>query len=133
MSIYKPCDIRGNAATELSPALYGIWGQSLAARIGAGKTMVTGGDVRSSTPPFLVALIDGLRRGGANVIDLGQLRRAIEHNGRLLRVRCRSKHKGGKAQKGETSVHWGHVPQTHGGKKGSLCPEMAFSAQVLFI
>lgn len=73
MSIYKPCDIRGNVAAELTPALYKSWGHALAARLGPGKTMVAGGDVRGSTPPFLTALIDGLRLGGANVIDLGLL------------------------------------------------------------
>ena len=32
MSVYKPCDIRGDAAEELSPALYRSWGQVLGER-----------------------------------------------------------------------------------------------------
>jgi hypothetical protein len=61
-------------------------------------------------------------------------RRALKHGrSRLLRVSGWSKHKGGEAQKGKASVHGGHVPETHGGKKGSLGQEMAFSLQLAFI
>lgn len=73
MSIYKACDIRGNAAIELSPTLYRRWGNILARQLAPGQTIVAGGDVRCSTPPFLAALIDGMCEGGAAVIDLGLL------------------------------------------------------------
>lgn len=73
MSIYKACDIRGNAAIELSPALYRRWGNILARQLKPGQTIVAGGDVRCSTPPFLAALVEGLSEGGASVIDLGLL------------------------------------------------------------
>jgi phosphomannomutase len=73
VSVYKPCDIRGEAATELSPALYEAWGRGLGRQLPQGAKFVVGGDVRESTPPFLAALIDGLCHEGLNVVDLGLL------------------------------------------------------------
>ena len=73
VSIYKPCDIRGTAATELSPQLYRSWGRTLGRQIEPGAKFVTGGDVRASTPEFLAALIEGLCQSGADVVDLGVL------------------------------------------------------------
>lgn len=71
MSIYKPCDIRGGAATELSPELYHAWGRALGCQVSPGDKFIVGGDVRASTPEFLDALTDGLCQAGANVVDLG--------------------------------------------------------------
>ena len=71
MSVYKPCDIRGDAAAELSPSLYRSWGTALGLRLEPGATFVAGGDVRRSTPSFLEALIDGLCDAGMDVVDLG--------------------------------------------------------------
>jgi phosphomannomutase / phosphoglucomutase len=68
-----PCDIRGEAATELSPALYEAWGRALGGQLSPSAKFVVGGDVRESTPPFLAALIDGLCQAGLNVVDLGLL------------------------------------------------------------
>ncbi len=73
MSVYKPCDIRGDAATELSPALYEAWGRALGGQLPPAAKFVVGGDIRESTPPFLAALIDGLCHEGLNVVDLGLL------------------------------------------------------------
>jgi phosphomannomutase / phosphoglucomutase len=73
VSVYKPCDIRGEAATELSPALYEAWGRALGGQLRAGAKFVVGGDVRESTPPFLTALVDGLCHAGLDVVDLGLL------------------------------------------------------------
>jgi phosphomannomutase / phosphoglucomutase len=73
VSVYKPCDIRGDAATELSPALYEAWGQSLGRQLPPGAKFVVGGDVRQSTPRFLTALADGLCQAGLDVVDLGLL------------------------------------------------------------
>jgi hypothetical protein len=50
-----------------------------------------------------------------------------------LRIRGWRERKGGDPEKGGASQHVGHVPQTRGGKKGSPCPEMAFSIQPAFI
>jgi phosphomannomutase / phosphoglucomutase len=73
VSVYKPCDIRGDAATELSPSLYEAWGRALGQRLPPGAKFVVGGDVRESTPPFLTALVDGLCQAGLDVVDLGLL------------------------------------------------------------
>ncbi|NUQ61767.1 MAG: phosphomannomutase/phosphoglucomutase [Pirellulales bacterium] len=73
MSIYKPCDIRGHAMTELTPELYQRWGQALGRQLQPGAKFVVGGDVRMSTPAFLAALVDGLCRAGIDVVDLGTL------------------------------------------------------------
>jgi phosphomannomutase / phosphoglucomutase len=73
VSVYKPCDIRGDAATDLSPSLYEAWGRALGQRLPPGAKFVVGGDVRESTPPFLTALIDGLCQAGLDVVDLGLL------------------------------------------------------------
>jgi len=73
VSVYKPCDIRGNAATELSTELYESWGRTLGRELAPGTRFVTGGDVRRSTPPFLAALVEGLLQAGMNVLNLGLL------------------------------------------------------------
>jgi phosphomannomutase len=73
VSIYKPCDIRGDAATELSTALYERWGRALGRQLPPMAKFVVGGDVRDSTPPFLAALMEGLCRAGLDVVDLGLL------------------------------------------------------------
>jgi len=73
MSIYKPCDIRGCAARELTPELYRQWGRTLGQQVEPGAKFVVGGDVRLSTPSFLAALIDGLCEAGVDLVDLGTL------------------------------------------------------------
>ncbi len=73
MGIYMACDIRGDAAKELTPALYERWGRALGNRLPPMAKFVVGGDVRASTPPFLAALVDGLCHAGLDVVDLGLL------------------------------------------------------------
>jgi phosphomannomutase / phosphoglucomutase len=73
VSVYKPCDIRGNVATELSASLYEAWGRALGRQLPPATKFVVGGDVRESTPAFLAALIDGLCQAGLDVVDVGQL------------------------------------------------------------
>ncbi len=73
MSIYKPCDIRGCATRELTPELYRGWGRGLGVQVGPKAKFVVGGDVRTSTPPFLAALVEGLCEVGVDVVDLGTL------------------------------------------------------------
>lgn len=73
MSIYKPCDIRGQADTELTPELYRSWGLTLGRQLEANSKFVVGGDVRASTPEFLAELVDGLCAAGLDVVDLGTL------------------------------------------------------------
>ncbi len=71
MSIYKPCDVRGRVADELSPELYRDWGRVLGGQIEPPGPLVVGGDVRESTPEFLAALVDGLAAAGVTVLNLG--------------------------------------------------------------
>ncbi len=73
MSIYQPCAIRGDAAGELSPALYESWGRALGGQLPPMAKFVVGGDVRASTPAFLAALVEGLCQAGLDVVDLGLL------------------------------------------------------------
>ncbi|MEN6406766.1 MAG: hypothetical protein ABFC77_09860 [Thermoguttaceae bacterium] len=73
MNIYKPCDIRGDAATELTLEGYERWGRILGRQTPQGAKFVVGGDVRASTPEFLAALVRGLSREGLDVVHLGQL------------------------------------------------------------
>lgn len=73
MSIYNPCDIRGDATRELTPALYESWGQALGRRLPPMAKFVVGGDVRASTPRFLSALTEGLCQAGLDVVELGLL------------------------------------------------------------
>ena len=79
MSVYKPCDIRGEAATELSAAMYEAWGRGLGRQLPPGAKFVVGGDVRQSTPAFLAALIGGLCEEGLDVVDLGLLPTPMVH------------------------------------------------------
>ena len=73
VSIYQPCAIRGDAATELSPELYESWGRVLGRQLPPRTKFVVGGDVRASTPRFLAALVDGLCQAGLDVVNLGLL------------------------------------------------------------
>lgn len=73
MSIYKPCDIRGQADSELTPELYRRWGRALGLQVAPSDKFVVGGDVRPSTPEFLTALIAGLADTGVDAVDVGIL------------------------------------------------------------
>ena len=73
MSIYKPCDIRGHAGTELTPELYRSWGRTLGLQLEPMSKFVVGGDVRQSTGGFLAALVEGLSQTGVDVVNLGIL------------------------------------------------------------
>ena len=71
MSIYKACDIRGVAGSDLTPELYERLGRAIARMMGDGKTIAVGGDLRASTPSLKAAFAEGLARGGRAVTDLG--------------------------------------------------------------
>ena len=73
LSIYKPCDIRGVAAEELTPELYRRWGFALGMQVAPRAKFVIGGDVRGSTPELLEALTEGLCLAGVDVVELGLL------------------------------------------------------------
>ena len=70
MSIYKDCDIRGIFNEDIdSETAYHI-GRSIGT-IMQGKTLVVGGDVRTSTFILKGKLISGLIESGAQIIDIG--------------------------------------------------------------
>ena len=74
-AIFKAYDIRGIVGDTLTPAIVQIIGQGLAtlARERGRDTFAIGRDGRLSGPALAAALADGLRAGGANVIDLGMV------------------------------------------------------------
>jgi phosphomannomutase len=63
-------DIRGRLGTELDEGIARRVGRAFVAALGA-RRVVVGRDCRASSQALLDACIDGLRRGGAEVIDLG--------------------------------------------------------------
>jgi phosphomannomutase / phosphoglucomutase len=73
VSIYLPSDIRGDAASELTPELYRRWGFTLGSSVAPSEKFVVGGDLRASTLELVTGLIDGLCLSGVDCIDLGQL------------------------------------------------------------
>jgi phosphomannomutase/phosphoglucomutase len=74
-AIFKAYDIRGIVGDTLTPAIVRIIGQGLAtlARERGRDTFAIGRDGRLSGPALAAALADGLRAGGANVVDLGMV------------------------------------------------------------
>ncbi|CAN5494425.1 phosphomannomutase/phosphoglucomutase [soil metagenome] len=74
-SIFKAYDIRGIVGKTLTPAIVHAIGQSLAtlARQRGESKAVIGRDGRLSGPELSKALSDGLRAGGLDVIDIGQV------------------------------------------------------------
>lgn len=74
-SSFKAYDIRGVVPTALNPAFARELGRGLAARAHAVgvTTMVVGRDGRLSSPELAGALQEGMRQGGINTIDVGQV------------------------------------------------------------
>ena len=71
MSVYKACDIRGDATEELTPACFRTWGRALARLERPRSQFVVGADVRTTSDAFRIALIEGLVEAGMRVFDLG--------------------------------------------------------------
>ena len=70
LSCFKAYDIRGRMPDELNEDIAWRIGRATAEFLKP-KTMIVGGDIRLSTPALKEALSDGLRAGGAEVIDIG--------------------------------------------------------------
>ena len=68
---FKAYDIRGKVPGEVNEELAYRVGKVFCALFGA-ENVVVGHDIRLSGPSLVKALSDGLRDGGANVIDIGQ-------------------------------------------------------------
>jgi len=73
--IFKAYDIRGVVGKTLTPAIVELIGQALGSEaLDRGRTtVVIGRDGRLSGPELGAALAAGLRRSGADVIDVGQV------------------------------------------------------------
>ena len=70
MSIYKECDIRGVYGKDLGEDTAYSIGRAVGTKL-TGKTIVVGGDARTSTPLLRDRLVEGLNESGADVIDVG--------------------------------------------------------------
>jgi phosphomannomutase len=70
MGIFKAYDIRGLVPDEIDAAVARRVGYHFARRVG-GKTFVVGRDMRLSSPELREALVEGIRRTGADVVDIG--------------------------------------------------------------
>lgn len=70
MSIYKACDIRGLAGSELDAGAAVRIGWAIGQRLGGGPVLVSG-DARLSTPQLRAALIRGLAAAGCGITDIG--------------------------------------------------------------
>lgn len=81
-SIFRAYDIRGNAKTELSEALYHALGQSIGTRHQrfGGSVIYLGFDGRLTSPQFALALRQGLMATGAHVINLGKVPTAVVYH-----------------------------------------------------
>ena len=70
LKCFKAYDIRGRLPDELNPEIAWRTGKAYAEYFKP-KTVITGGDVRLSTPELKQALNDGLRSSGVHVKDIG--------------------------------------------------------------
>ncbi|MRI34290.1 phosphomannomutase CpsG [Endozoicomonas sp. OPT23] len=70
LSCFKAYDIRGRLPDELNVDVARAIGRAVAEYLKPEKVVI-GGDIRLSTPELKSALSDGLRVGGASVVDIG--------------------------------------------------------------
>ncbi len=70
LSCFKAYDIRGRVPSELNEELARNVGRAYVEGFGA-KRVVVGRDMRLSSPSIAHALIEGIRQGGADVVDIG--------------------------------------------------------------
>ncbi|RDC75382.1 phosphomannomutase [Rhodovulum sp. 12E13] len=70
LDCFKSYDVRGRLGVDLDAGIARRIGRGFADALRPGL-VVTGRDVRESSPALQAALIEGLRAGGADVIDIG--------------------------------------------------------------
>ncbi|MBL9059840.1 MAG: phosphomannomutase [Mangrovicoccus sp.] len=70
LTCFKSYDVRGQLGVNLDAGICRRIGRAFAEVMRPG-TVVTGRDIRESSPELQAALIEGLRDGGADVIDIG--------------------------------------------------------------
>jgi phosphomannomutase len=71
LTCFKAYDIRGKLGEELNDTIAYRIGRAYGSYIGIDKTVVVGADVRLTSEALKIALANGLRDAGVNVIDLG--------------------------------------------------------------
>ena len=71
-SLFKAYDVRGIVPGELTPDLAREIGRALVATL-TPDTVVVGRDMRVSSPLLAASLIEGIRDGGADVVDIGMV------------------------------------------------------------
>jgi phosphomannomutase len=71
--LFLAYDIRGKVGTQLTPALVDKIGRAFADWLPIPGAVVVGRDMRPDSHQLATALIDGLRRQGRDVIDIGQV------------------------------------------------------------
>ena len=69
--VFRKYDIRGIAGKEITEQFAYDLGLAYARYVGNSGKVAVGGDVRKTTPALKKALIDGLRDGGLDVVDIG--------------------------------------------------------------
>ncbi len=75
-TIFRAYDIRGLVGIDLTEEALALLGQATGTwwqRNQGGQTLVVGRDARCSSLQFQTAFIDGLRRSGIDVIDIGEV------------------------------------------------------------
>lgn len=74
-AIFRAYDIRGLVDKDLTEASLATIGRAVGTlfRRDGGRTLVVGRDARLSSPRFQVALMEGLRSTGIDVIDIGEV------------------------------------------------------------
>ncbi len=72
-SIFRPCDIRGEAGETLTPEIARELGRAIGSEVQAQgeQVVVVGCDSRPSSEPLKQALIEGIQVTGRDVVDLG--------------------------------------------------------------
>jgi phosphomannomutase len=70
--LFKAYDVRGTVPDELTPEVARAIGQALVATLRP-DTVVVGRDMRISGPLLSVALIEGIRDAGADVVNIGMV------------------------------------------------------------
>jgi phosphomannomutase len=72
-TIFKAYDIRGKVGTELTPEVCERVGKAMAAWLPTEGTVAVGRDMRPDSAELAAAMINGLRAGGRNVWDIGEV------------------------------------------------------------
>lgn len=121
-SIFRAYDVRGLVGKNLTPEIVYAIGRAFGSELResqASNTATIGRDGRESSPAYLVALSDGLRETGIDVIDLGLVPTPLVHYGA-------SKHGTGAA----IVVTGSHNPASYNGLKFAL-DRLPFSGEEL--